>query len=204
MVSGVTSPLYKVENLGRSTRITITPQKNVIDFIYSGAKSLTWIIGEVVFLIILYLSVGGFLAKTLGFDILWFSASDKGSVDTFLGVFSLVCITIWTVSGYGMARAFLWQLTGKEILEVSRDGIHLSRPIFGFGKVKEYRANEIIDLRILEDSERTKKKEIAGPNMLVFDYEFGTVEFGGGLTIEEAKDILDTIMKNNRQYDQDR
>jgi hypothetical protein len=200
MAPSIASPRYRVENLGVSTRITITSPKKGVDFIYAGVKAIAWFVGELVFLVILYLSVGGFIAKTLGFDIFLFSASGDGSVDTFLGVLAVVWLAVWTISGLRNTRFFLWQLAGKEILEVSQTGIQWGRRFFGLGKVEEYQAGEISNLRILEDSERTKKNTIAGPNMLAFDYEFGTVEFGGGLTVEEARAVLVAIVKNYRQY----
>ncbi len=194
------SPRYTVENLGMSTRITISAKQKGFALIYSGAKSVLWLIGELIFLGILYLSVGGFLAKTLETDILWFSKSGEGTFDTFLSVLAFIWLAVWTASGYSNTRTFLWQVAGKEILEISRSGIQLRNQFFGLGKVKEYKASEIVDLRLLEDHERTKKQPIAGPNMLAFDYEFDTVEFCGGLSAKEAEAVLVTIMKNYRQY----
>jgi hypothetical protein len=125
---------------------------------------------------------------------------DSGMGGTFVGAFVLFWLAIWTVGGYSALRTFLWQIAGKEVIEVSHSGIRLSCPIFGLGKVKEYDANEIADVRLLGSDERTGKKGIAGLNQLVFDYGFGTVEFGGGLTVKEAEGILQEIASRYWQF----
>jgi hypothetical protein len=200
MFSGVEAPRYQVENLGMSTQITIPARKNWITLIFMGVWLTGWLFGELFALGILFSSVGGLLAGIFdlrGFDFIDF---DSGMGGAFAGSFILVWLAFWTVGGFAAGRTFLWQIAGREVIEVSHTGIRLSRPIFGLGRVKEYQANEIADVRLLRSDERTGRKSIAGPNQLIFDYGFGTVEFGGGLTAIEAEGILEEITTRYRQY----
>jgi hypothetical protein len=194
------SPRYQIENLGMATQITIPAKKNWLPLIFLAIWLTGWLCGELFALGVLLSSVGGLLAQLFGFsvDFIDFDSNEMGGV--FVMGFMLVWLIIWTYGGYSALRTFLWQLAGKEIVEASRMGIKLSRLILGLGRVKEYQAGEIADLRLLEDHERIEKKTMAGLNMLAFDYEFDTVEFGGGLTPAEAKGILEEITKRYRQY----
>lgn len=200
MFSRVETPLYRVENLGMSTQITIPAKKNWLSLIFMGIWLTGWLFGELFALGILFSSIGGLLARSFGIRVFEFFEFFMDIGGAFVGVFVLVWLAIWTVGGYSALRTFLWQLAGKEVIEASHTGIQLSRPIFGLGKVKEYEANEIADVRLLGNDERTRKKNIAGPNQLAFDYGFGTVEFGGGLTPAEAKEILEEITERYREY----
>ena len=112
----------------------------------------------------------------------------------FAGIFLLVWLTFWTFGGIMAGRTLLWQLGGKEIVEVSRQGMKISKKFFGIGGVKEYLAREISDLRLaVADQE-------SGSRAMMFDYEFDTVEFGTDLHPKEAEDILETIQRYYPQY----
>jgi hypothetical protein len=200
MYPGVDAPRYRVENLGMSTQISIPARKNLFILIFMGVWLAGWLFGEIFALGVLFSSVGGLLARIFGMNAFDFIEFDDGMGPAFAGGFILVWLAFWTVGGYAAARTFLWQLAGKEVIEVSRTGIRLSRPIFGLGRVKEYQANEIAGVRLIEGDERTGKRGIAGPNQLLFDYEYDSVEFGGGLTVGEAEGILEEITTRYRQY----
>ena len=199
MVPGNNSPRYQIEDLGMSTQITIPAKKNWLSLIFLAIWLTGWLCGELFALTMLLSSISALLAELFGFSIGWIELDSEGT-GAVIGGFMLVWLAIWTWGGYSAVRSFLWQVAGKEIIEVSRMGIKLSRPILGLGKVKEYQAGEIVDLRILEDHERIQKKTIAGLNTLIFDYEFDMIEFGGGLTPIETKSILEEITKRYRQY----
>ena len=200
MISDAANPRISIENLGMSTLFSIPARKHWITLIFLGVWLTGWLFGELFALGILFSSVGSFLFRI--FDIRFFDLFefDSGVGSAFAGSFILVWLTIWTVAGYGAVRTFLWQLAGRELVEVSRTSIKISRPIFGLGRVKEYQAAEIANLRLLSADERAGKKGMAGPNQLAFDYEFVSVEFGGGLTIREAEAVLEEITKRYRQY----
>jgi hypothetical protein len=199
MLQGDTAHRFFIESLGMSTQITIPARKNWIVLIFLGVWLTGWLCGELFALGVLLSSVGGLLAQLFGFSV-DFIDFDSDGTGVFVMVFMLVWLAIWTYGGYSAVRTFLWQVAGKEIIEVSRLGINLSRPIFSLGKVREYQAGEIVDLRLLGDEERMQKKIKAGLTQLAFDYEFDTIEFGGGLTPIEAKAILEEITERYRQY----
>lgn len=200
MLSSADSPRVSIEDLGMSTLVSIPARKNWITLIFLGVWLTGWLLGELFALGVLISSVGSFLFRIFNIPVFDIFEFDSGIGSAFAGSFILVWLTIWTVGGYAAVRTFLWQLAGREVVEVSRTNIKLSRPIFGLGRVKEYQATEIVDLRLLSGDERSGKKGMAGPNQLAFDYEFDTVEFGGGLTVREAEAILEEITKRYRQY----
>jgi hypothetical protein len=200
MLSSADNPRISIENLGMSTLVSIPARKNWITLIFLGVWLTGWLCGELFALSVLFSSVGSFLFRIFDIGAVDFFDFDDGFGSAFAGSFILVWLTMWTVAGYGAARTFLWQLAGKEVVEVSRTAIKLSRPIFGLGRVKEYHVAEIADLRLLNAGERSGKKGLAGPNQLAFDYEFDTVEFGGGLTVGEAEAVLEEITRRYRQY----
>jgi hypothetical protein len=200
MISDAANPRISIENLGMSTLFSIPARKNWITLIFLGVWLTGWLFGELFALGVLFSSLGSFLFRIFNIRVFDIFEFDGGIGSAFAGVFILVWLTMWTVGGYGAGRTFLWQLAGREVVEVSRTSIKLSRPIFGLGRVKEYQAAEIADLRLLRGDGRAGKKSMAGPNQLGFDYEFDTVEFGGGLTGREAEAILEEITKRYRQY----
>jgi len=200
MIPGLETPRYQVEDLGMSTQISIPARKNWFILIFMGVWLTGWLFGELFALGVLFSSVGGLLARIFGIGAFDFFEFDDGMGPAFAGGFILVWLAFWTVGGYAAARTFLWQLAGKEVIEVGPTGIRLSRPIFGLGRVKEYHADEIAGVRLLRGDEGTGKKGIAGPPQLVFDYGFDTVGFGGGLTTGEVEGILEEITTRYRQY----
>jgi hypothetical protein len=200
MLSSADTPRISIEDLGMSTLVSIPARKNWITIIFLGVWLTGWMCGELFALSVLFSSVGGFFFRIFDIGAVDFFEFDNGFGSAFAGSFILVWLAVWTVAGYGAARTFLWQLAGRELVEVSRTSIKISRPIFGLGRVKEYQAAEIANLRLLSADERAGKKGMAGPNQLAFDYEFDTVEFGGGLTVGEAEAVLEEITKRYRQY----
>lgn len=200
MIHGLETSRYRVEDLGMSMRISIPARKNLFILIFIGVWLTGWLFGGLFSLGILFSSVSGLLARIFGINAFDFIEFDDGMGPAFAGSAILVFLALWAVAGYAAGRIFIWQLAGKEVIEVSSTGIRLSRPIFGFGNVKVYYADEIADVRLLRRDEATGKKVIAGLNQLVFDYEFNTVEFGGGLTPGEAEGILEEITTRYRQY----
>jgi hypothetical protein len=200
MFSGSATPRYQVEDLGMSTQITIPARKIWGTLVFMAVWLTGWLLGELFALGVLFSSVGDLLARGFGIRGFDFFEFDSGMGSTFTGSFLVVWLAFWTVAGYAAGRVFLWQIAGKEVIEVSHTGIRLSCTIFGLGRVKEYQAGEIADVRVLRGNERTGKKGIEGLNQLAFDYGFDTVEFGGGLTAKEAGEILEEITKRYRQY----
>jgi hypothetical protein len=105
------------------------------------------------------------------------------------GIFLIVWLTVWTFGGIMAGRILLWQLGGKEIVEVSRQEMKISKQYFGIGGVKEYLAREISDLRLSENQGNS------GSNAFEFDYEFETVEFGSDLHPSAVEEVLETLRR---------
>lgn len=122
--------------------------------------------------------------------------------------FLLVWLTGWTFGGGFAILMLLWQIAGKEIIEVSGQSIILTKTIFNLGFPKEYSAGYIKDLRIsiviANDNNQWGRNNgynyYTGNSKLAFDYGAKTIRFGNGIDEAEAKYILNIILQRYQQY----
>jgi hypothetical protein len=119
----------------------------------------------------------------------------------------LVWFTIWTVGGGFALYTWLWNITGKEMIEVTGGSIQITHQIFSFGKPKEYTANYIKDFRSVSTAghglwglRATRFTWGVPPGTLSFDYGAKTINFGSGCEEAEAKMILKEIWQAYPQY----
>ncbi len=110
-------PRFQVESLDTATRITIPSRKNWFIILFLGFWLMGWAFGEIMVLGIIGTSV--------------FAAAVGKTPDAsagFLGVsgFLLFWLAGWTVGGGYAIYLFLWQVTGKEVVDVSFSGITTS------------------------------------------------------------------------------
>jgi hypothetical protein len=182
-------PRHTVENLGMSTLITIPAARQGCAMIFLSVWMVGWLAGELFALSALVSSFGAWLSRFLGWESAPFQFDGAGGGDWMVGGFLIVWLTFWTFGGIMAGRTLLWQLGGKEIIEVSRQGMKISKQYFGIGGVKEYAAREINDLRLSEN------QGDSGSNAFEFDYEFDTVEFGSDLHPSAVEEVLETLRR---------
>ncbi len=121
--------------------------------------------------------------------------------------FMLTWFGVWTVSGVFAIYAWLWQVLGKEIVNVHGQRFRIRRDIGGFGFDKEYDLLQMRDLRVgqvafnpLEFSSSLKLWGIGG-GVIAFDYGIRTYRFGTGLDEAEAKHVVTAIKQRYRIQD---
>ena len=102
---------------------------------------------------------------------------------------------------------FLWQLTGKEEIEVTSYSITLSIIVILFRRSKEYVSEHTLDLRVspMGMNEMYKwPRSLAfygiGGGIIVFDYGAGTIRVGSGIDEAEGKQIIAEIQQKYPQY----
>jgi len=104
-------------------------------------------------------------------------------------LFLLVWLSFWFAgTGWGV-YVFLWQLLGKENIEVTHDAISIQRAIFSLGKNKRYLASHIQDLRVspvfhdhnMLGWNRASELWCTSGGFLAFDYGSKTFHFGSGV-----------------------
>jgi hypothetical protein len=111
-----------VERDGSGLRITVFAAVEMGSIVLLGVFLVFWAIGE----------VAAFLRLLAGDD-------------NMMGL--LFWVAMWTVGGLVAAYVVLWQLTGKEIIEL--DAVRLTRRklLLGLGPSREYKVADISDLR---------------------------------------------------------
>jgi len=177
-------------------RLTIPSSKNYFILFFLGFWLIGWVVGEV---IVGWVFISGIVGQL-------FNSSDVGmfGITGFIGsmLFALVWLVAWTISGGLAIYSFLWQLVGKENIEVRFDRIKIQRAIFGFEPTKEYLATHIKNLRVaplmlhnaIDDWFRPRGFWRAPSGLLAFDYGSKTFRFGDGADEAEARQILEKII----------
>ena len=123
------------------------------------------------------------------------------------GIFGLVWLTIWTIGGTFAIFTFLWQIFGREEIEVASYSITLNQVVLFFQRSKEYASEYIKDLRTspmgineMHNWSRSLAFYGIGGGIIVFDYGAGTIRLGGGIDEAEGKQIIAEIQQKYPQY----
>jgi hypothetical protein len=188
---------YTATDQGGRLVITLPARRDWVTVVFLGIWSLVWLGVEVIV-------VGGVAAGIA-------AGPARGDPSIGLGeaagvsLFALLWFTLWTAGGLFALYTWLWQITGREVIEVSREGIKLSRKVLGRGRAKTYLAEHIQDLRVSPSpfaslaTWRQSRQPFAMLGTLAFDYGARTIRFAD--TDEaEAKMILKEIQKRYSRY----
>ena len=113
------------------------------------------------------------------------------------GLFALAWLGIWAAFSTLAIYSWLWQVTGKEVIQVSRQSIVIDQVVLGFSRSKEYLAKYIRNLRVSP----LQMSPWGWPNtflrlpggMLAFDAGPKTFHFAEGVDEAEAKQIVAMI-----------
>jgi hypothetical protein len=65
-----------------------------------------------------------------------------------LGVVSMLGIFFWGMRGVLAAYVLFLKIAGLETLEISRNGLKIRKSIFGIGKTKEYKKENITSIKL--------------------------------------------------------
>jgi hypothetical protein len=193
-VQSITSPHYTVQTVDLSTRFTIRAGKLNCSSLFLGLWLCGWAIGEV------------FAIGTLADGVIQSLTSGESSLDgSWLGL--VIWLLFWTFGGGIALVIFLWQVAGREVIEISYDAFKIGRKVLGIGPNKSYNPINVDNLRIDENqpagSSRASRFGTAGSlggGRLVFDYGGAQVRFGSGLDSNEAKLLLAEIQSRYPRY----
>jgi hypothetical protein len=193
---------HTIQDDGAALRITIPSRKQVFFMFFIGFWLIGWAIGEIFAGGMVIAGVISLLSGTPAISEVERVGLTGG------GLFMLAWLGIWTVAGGGILYAFLWQLIGKEIVEVSYEGIKIQRAVGRLGRKKEYLASHIKELRVaplMMDASMfgwTRMGYLWGMSggLIAFDYGAQTFRFGAGVDEAEAKHILEKITARFPQY----
>jgi len=185
----LTLPKHTIKDLGNKLVISIPRPRHWFLNIYLGIVIILWAAGEVIFL-----------------DMLIFDPVEFGKSASFL-VILLIFVT--ALGGY-LVYQFIWQLSGKEVIDISTHNIVITHAALGIRSPREFSAEHINDLRMSTTiidvnnliflfyfGSNTIRRNIGS---LAFDYGAKTYRFGAGIDEAEAKMIIAEIGNKFPQY----
>ncbi|MCK4886231.1 MAG: hypothetical protein KAS96_02525 [Planctomycetes bacterium] len=166
----------QIENTFEGLRITIPSKKNYFLIFFIGFWLIGWGFGEV----------------TVLFQIF---RPEMGAVKLFM----LAWLGAWTVGGAFAIYVWLWNVNGKEIINVSSTEFQILRTVAGLARSKEYDVASIANLRsqlqtrsMFGSANGMEFCGISGGS-IAFDYGHSTHRFGAKLDEAEAQHIVSTI-----------
>jgi hypothetical protein len=177
-------PRHTTEDTIDSLIISIPSKKNLLLILFVGFWMVGWFSGETSALN--GLINGGFNNPDL-FMIAWLGG--------------------WTIGGIFVMSLLLWQIFGKEKIEIANHSIIYSRTVLIPFFPKEYSFEHIKNLRVAHigyNGMYGRSRNMAfwgfGPGLIAFDYGSQTVRIGVGIDEAEAKQILAEIQQRYPQY----
>jgi hypothetical protein len=140
-----------------------------------------------------------------------------GSAETSFGgknIFLVFWLLFWTLGGGFALFTVAMQLVGREVIDVGHDSIKIAKKAFGLGFGKTYNAINIDNLCVDESIPqfanataqlppvlaRFGQGAVASGGALVFEYGGTSVRFGIGLGLDEARSLLEEIVRRYPQY----
>ncbi len=100
-----------------------------------------------------------------------------------------LCLVPFLMAFMGMGafaiHTVLWHISGKEIIEATRQDLIVTRQVFRWKWSKVYSSDRIRNLRI-----KTHKLSMFLPGRIAFEYGRRTASFGLDLSEEEAEQVL--------------
>ncbi len=194
----------EIEEQGSTLRLVIPSPKNWFVVAFMSFWLLGWLAGE---LFVGGMIAGGLIALLGGLIHLLapnLVESPVGGAEfalAFPSMFLCVWFIGWTVGGAFAIYSWLWQVTGKEVVDINRQSLTVRKTVLGFSRPKEYGAQYMRNLRVTPTVNipwgwgmRTDFWG-GGAGKLAFDYGAKTVNFGSGIDEAEAAQLLARIQK---------
>ena len=182
------APRYVVTQQNGTLRITLPSRKKWLTIIPAGLFVVVWAA------IMMVVAIGGLL-----FLVQLLAHPETLVSELFPLIFFIIWIGLFTVGGLIALYTTLWNLAGREVIDVSRQRIRLSRVILGWGRSRDYLAENIRDLRVSPlFIPRFYRRQMSlfslgeGLGQLAFDYGARTIRFADA-DEAEAKMILAEI-----------
>lgn len=167
-----------IEHGGSGLRITIPAAMQTFGVIFMLMWLSFWAVGEIA---VLRHFLGGQPLK---------DASGNDSL------FLVVWFTGWTLGGALMIYSLLWQLVGKEIIELNSTMLRRRKRIFFFSRSKDFAVAGITNIRLaLPQPKYIRGKYVISSPMtrtgaIAFDFGRSTHHLGHGLDETEARYVI--------------
>ena len=167
-----------VENNGNTIRITIPAIKNIIVVCFLAVWLAGWTMGET-----------SVVSELL-----------SDSTPAVVKAFMTFWLCGWTLAGGAVALIILWQLFGREIIELDIQSLSIRLEILGVGRAKQFSTAHISNLRHVLPGLGISRHAGAPitPKTIKFDFGKSTHGFGMGVDEAEAKQLIATMTNKVR------
>ena len=189
------APRYVVTHQDGTLRIILPSRKQGLTIIPAGLFVVAWAA------IMLVVAVGAVLGL-----VQLLAHPETLAEELFPLIFFTLWIGLFSVGGLTALYTTVWNLAGREVIDVSRQRLRLSRVIPGWGRSRDYLAEHIRDLRVSPQFiPRLYRYRInlfslgEGRGQLAFDYGARTIRCIDA-DEAEAKMILAEIRQRFPQY----
>ena len=188
-------PRHTVRRLEESVEIVLPTKKQFFRIAWFGLWFLVWayMTGSVIY-ILTFIAIAIFGSPQNGAD-----ASAEYGILILPAVFVLLILfALLGMGGFGIYQ-FLWQLVGKEVVNINNQNMSVSRQVFKWNRTAVYSVKDIQDLRvsILVQSffgvVRSVQRFTGKNGIIAFDYGAKTFRFGIEIDEAEAKQIVGVL-----------
>ena len=167
-----------IEDGGSSVRVSVPARRNIAVSVFILAWLGGWFFGEKMAIRQLLASGASRVKGVLGF---W--------------------LVGWSVGGLLAARAVVWMLFGREVIELRDSELAVRREALGIGRTRAYDLGAIKNLRAAAPAllaGRGSFGALGGTSgTIAFDYGPKTIRCGGGLDEAEAGQIVELFKQRN-------
>lgn len=167
-----------IEDGGSSVRVSVPARRNIVATVFILVWLAAWFFGES--RVIRQLLAPGHSGPK-GFLALW--------------------LVGWSLGGVFAARALLWMLFGREVIELRDSELAVRREALGIGRTRAYDLGAIKNLRAAAPAVAAGRGSVGDmggtSGTIAFDYGPKTIRCGGGLDEAEAGQIVDLFKQRN-------
>lgn len=170
-------PTFRWEDQGGRVRLTLTARRNWFVLLFLSAWLVGWGVGE-------------FMVPTQ-----MLGKSGRTGID----LFAVAWLVGWTLGGGFALYIWLWNLIGREIIEIDSESLRIKRAVGSVGPLREFSLGHVRALRVAPvgfspfDFASGMRFWGVGGGSIAFDYGAKTYRFGSALDEAEAKQVLARI-----------
>jgi hypothetical protein len=196
-VSEPAKPPYTIEDTPNLLRITIRNRRNNLTLIQNLIQVSIWMcIGSFFGFPVIAISIIYLVALVLG---------GQSHAEVSGGIGAIVLFVIWLLVGYLGWSGLLWQINGKDTLEINDRHIRFRRTFSGLGLWRSYNADDIQNFRAEPSPPsltllfQVRHRGISN-EPLVFTFQSKHIRLGVNLDESEARQIVALIHQRFPQY----
>lgn len=170
-----------INDKGYELEVIIPAKKNILLTLFLCAWLGGWAFGEIMVLKTMLPATAEVGAEFSAFTICWLIG--------------------WTIGGAVVISIVVWNLVGKEIIELSSDTLKIEHRALKVRRSRKYALSDVKNLRIIalgggQSTFAWSRVDLWGFNgSLAFDYGMKTVKFARGIDEAEASHILELIKR---------